>query len=181
MQKLHGRGFFKKHWKKIIAAGLGASCIGAVTYAVGDTSGHHANPKTGGHDVLHFESGSGGDQIDASQTFAHADVKGEYATAPIDTLKMCSLSYYRPYYDCPPEFDGKNDESGKMWTIYIFDGDAWMNCLRYKSSSCATWPSDIIYYEITDKQWRDSQGRGLLEHELEHLKCQCDWHGIGNS
>ncbi len=92
-------------------------------------------------------------------------------------LTICALTFVAPYYDCDEE-----------WDIIVYDdsidglkcGDDTPNSL-----GCASYQrifgNDKIelvhnHAEIMGKHTPKLKAGGILQHELLHLECQCNWH-----
>jgi len=99
----------------------------------------------------------------------------------IETFLICSLTMLAPYYDC--------DE---QWIINIHDTeDIWAYC--YKGWDLKQHPDKITtgcrknYFNLNSMQNEINVGTGMNEpdhwfghsvlyHELEHARCDCDFH-----
>jgi len=94
------------------------------------------------------------------------------------TILMCSLIQAAPYYDCPPEYDGVSDGSGKLWTINVYDNYYRKNIPTFASDSTAKsgldgyadWKYGMANVVEAGLQEKDTCGRTILLHELLHLK-----------
>ena len=95
-------------------------------------------------------------------------------------LLFCALIYTSPYYDCPPEYDGVQDGTGSIWTIHYYDDytTKWCEMLGLRVYTCANVDLDHINFFLPLKNIVDDFGMTALEHELEHLKCDCNFHSI---
>lgn len=87
----------------------------------------------------------------------------------LETLIICSLIYVAPYYDC-----------SEHWTIEIYDEPVLCNIgQKILAAGCTNFETKTIrlYDYAAYNYGRDSKdGFTVLEHELEHLKCMCDFH-----
>lgn len=84
----------------------------------------------------------------------------------VETLLICMLTNSAPYYDCSDQ-----------WTIQLYDDEL------VEGSS-----SDLMYIGFTDLLTKtvrlsepnlsrtDHYGNNLLQHELKHAMCRCNWH-----
>jgi len=93
---------------------------------------------------------------------------------------MCSLIYTAPGYDCPPSYDGINDGSGEFWTIYLYERWHPEYCEQWGLTfgiNCANLDTKEIYLGVGTLGNDDNELQMTpLRHELEHLKCDCDFH-----
>jgi len=94
--------------------------------------------------------------------------------ALLDILIICSLMVNgTDYYDC--------DE---QWMIYIYDEKYPSGCDGRPIVGCVFYSSLIFVNKIIppemhigSSQWTDEFGYNPLQHEIEHLRCLCDFHG----
>ena len=81
---------------------------------------------------------------------------------------MCSLISVSPYYDC-----------SESWEIRIYNQPPEIQCNNqdsfFVSLACANIKRDIIHM-VYFPEHVDEFGQTILEHELRHLKCKCDFH-----
>jgi len=91
----------------------------------------------------------------------------------IEIMLICSLTDVAPMYDC-----------NEMWELHISDQRYPNHCklLGHYVAGCAYFNG--IYGNIIPMRmyvgtsdYIDYYGMTTLEHEIEHLKCRCDWHG----
>jgi hypothetical protein len=87
----------------------------------------------------------------------------EYALLGI--FSICSLTSSEPYYNC-----------NEMWNLVVYENNNGEWCSEFKTASCARWDSDTIYLDMDRNFWFDDDGRFSLQHEIDHMKCQCSWH-----
>ena len=92
-------------------------------------------------------------------------------------LTICALTFASPYYDCSEE-----------WDIIVYDDSIdGLKCGDDTPDSlgCSTYDrafqNDKIelvhnYAEIMGKHTPKLKAGGILQHELLHLECQCNWH-----
>ncbi len=92
-------------------------------------------------------------------------------------LTICALTFASPYYDCSEE-----------WDIIVYDDSVeLLKCGREEPSAlgCSTYSklfgNDYIelvhnHYEIMGKHTPKVKGGGILQHELLHQMCECNWH-----
>lgn len=98
-------------------------------------------------------------------------------TMPQDTQihLMCSLLDEEPYYDC----DHK-------WVLYLIPSvyDVYEYCYPNSKSfhivvlGCATYDDEKAHFMIIGNQLHEKShtGHSVLEHELLHMKCRCNFH-----
>lgn len=92
-------------------------------------------------------------------------------------LTICALTFASPYYDCSEE-----------WDIIIYDdsidglkcGDNTPNSLGCASYS-RVFRNDSVelvhnHAEIMGTHTPKLKAGGILQHELLHLMCECNWH-----
>ena len=99
-------------------------------------------------------------------------------------MLICSLLEVTPFYDCPPWYDGDyTSSSGDIWFIVMWDGDTvpcWKDGIVKPHNGCAVYDSDSIFVANNTQGYISSaplwKGMTILQHEIEHLKCQCTWH-----
>ena len=102
----------------------------------------------------------------------------------IEVIIICSLIQADPFYDCPPWYDGDYESpSGDFWYIVIWSDwnvPCWKDGKIIVRGGCAVYPSNSIFLsnqthgmESVKPKW---EGMTVLQHELEHLKCECTWH-----
>ena len=82
---------------------------------------------------------------------------------------ICSLTYTSPHYDC-----------SEHWKIQVydkpvpcFDGNTYIDsagCTNFHTKTIKIYDYAMYAYN------KDEYGFTTLEHELEHLKCMCDFH-----
>ena len=81
---------------------------------------------------------------------------------------MCSLIYTSPYYDC-----------SEQWEIEVYDQAVLCHendlilaagCTNFETKTIKIYNYAMYEYD------KDEYGFTVLEHELEHLKCICDFH-----
>jgi len=87
----------------------------------------------------------------------------------LDILIICSLISSPPYYDC-----------SEQWTIEINNSpvpcfDSLEFVLAAGCTDFSTKTIKIYEYAMHDVKDPDD-GFTVLEHELEHLKCMCNFH-----
>jgi len=128
--------------------------------------------------------------------FPYENVKGEH-DIEINYISICSLTYAEPFYNC-------NEHWWVMWTldsplVEALDDKAYLGFAYYKddnndgktdSSSCdylpelaefneeydvCGWKWMVMGNRIMDTCW-DGNCKTLLNHELDHIKCECNWH-----
>ena len=73
-----------------------------------------------------------------------------------------------PFYDC-----------SDSWEIRLYDAPPNIQCNnsnpKYHSFGCATLETNTIHM-VDFAEHRDHRGMTILDHELEHLRCQCNFH-----
>lgn len=86
----------------------------------------------------------------------------------LETLLICSLIYASPYYDC-----------SEHWKIEVYDKPILCHedhdilaagCTNFETKTIKIYDYAMYEYE------KDEYGLTTLEHELEHLRCMCDFH-----
>lgn len=86
----------------------------------------------------------------------------------LEILTMCSLISVSPFYDCSDQ-----------WEIWIYSGPPMIQCNDndefYVTLACANLDRSIIHM-VYFPEHRDEFGQTILEHELRHLECNCDFH-----
>lgn len=92
-------------------------------------------------------------------------------------LTICALTFTAPYYDCSEE-----------WDIIVYDDS--MDLLpcgtkKHSSLGCASYSrvfrNDRIelvhnHAKIMGEHTPKLKAGGILQHELLHLTCECNWH-----
>lgn len=90
----------------------------------------------------------------------------------LEILTMCSLITVSPFYDC-----------SETWEIRMYDTPPNIQCNNndpaYHSFGCAKLLTKTIHV-VDFSEHKDRFGMTVLEHELEHLKCKCDFHSFYN-
>lgn len=110
---------------------------------------------------------------------AHGVSSEDIITFPDDTKvwKMCALTDEDPFYNC--------DE---IWAIFFLPTtkDVTIYCYPEKQKSmyfvvagCATFNDYRGHSVIVGSLWNSTSHTGqlVLDHELLHLKCRCNFHG----
>ena len=87
----------------------------------------------------------------------------------LEMLIICSLTDSYPFYDC-----------SEHWKIQIYDEPVPCHdgVATVDAAGCATFltKSIKIYDKAMHEYGKDSYRFTVLEHELEHLRCMCDFH-----
>ena len=90
----------------------------------------------------------------------------------LEILTICSLISAPPFYDC-----------SDTWEIHLYSEPPDIQCNnndpRFHSFGCANLRSNTIHM-VDFAEHTDRYGYSILQHELEHLKCQCDFHEFYN-
>jgi hypothetical protein len=86
----------------------------------------------------------------------------------LEVLLICSLTHATPFYDC-----------AQQWTIEIHSEP--VSCFvghQIMAAGCTNFDTKAIrIYDFAMYHYgKDRYGFTVLEHELEHLKCMCDFH-----
>jgi len=87
----------------------------------------------------------------------------------LEVLFICSLTHTAPFYDC-----------SEQWRIEVYDEP--VSCFvgyEIRAAGCTNFETKTIrIYDYAMREYgRDpADGYTVLEHELEHLKCMCDFH-----
>ena len=86
----------------------------------------------------------------------------------LDIIIICSLIQASPYYDC-----------SEHWIIEVYDQP--VSCFvgnDIQAAGCTNFETKTvrIYDYAMFVYGKDEYGFNVLEHELEHLKCMCDFH-----
>lgn len=86
----------------------------------------------------------------------------------LEILTICSLVTVSPFYDC-----------SESWQIHIYNVPPNVQCnnsdTRFHSFGCAKLGTNTIHM-VDFAEHRDHYGMTILEHELEHLRCKCNFH-----
>lgn len=86
----------------------------------------------------------------------------------LEILTICSLMSVSPFYDC-----------SESWEIRLYDTPPNIQCnnsdSRFDSFGCAKLQTNTIHL-VDFPERHDDSGKTILEHELEHLHCQCNFH-----
>jgi hypothetical protein len=86
----------------------------------------------------------------------------------LEVMTICSLISISPYYDCSQE-----------WEIRIYSQPPNIQCNNYDefyaSFGCTKLDTKTIHM-VLFPQHRDKFGQTILEHELRHLRCECNFH-----
>jgi hypothetical protein len=92
-------------------------------------------------------------------------------------LTICALTFASPYYDCSEE-----------WDIIVYDeseGLLYCGNEEPRSLGCSGYDRllkndyiELVYNhdEIMGKHTGKIKGGGILQHELLHQMCECNWH-----
>lgn len=87
----------------------------------------------------------------------------------LEVLLICSLTHTAPFYDCSDQ-----------WAIQVYDVPVTCNIgQQILAAGCTNFESKTIKiyeYAMTNYGKDHHDGFTVLEHELEHLKCMCDFH-----
>jgi hypothetical protein len=87
----------------------------------------------------------------------------------LEIIMICSLTYSSPFYDC-----------SERWEIRIYDEPVLCNNADtyIEAAGCTNFlTKKIAIYDYAMREYgKDEYGLTPLEHELEHLKCMCDFH-----
>jgi len=86
----------------------------------------------------------------------------------LEIFSICSLLSVAPFYDC-----------SEKWEIRLYGDFPTIQCnnrdQHLVSLGCANLDRDLIHIvDIPD--YRDEFGQTVLSHELEHLRCRCNFH-----
>ena len=86
----------------------------------------------------------------------------------LEIMTICSLVAVSPFYDCSEE-----------WEIRVYSTPPTIQCNdhedKYRTLACANLDRDIIHMlNLPDK--KDEFGQTILQHELRHLMCRCNFH-----
>ena len=86
----------------------------------------------------------------------------------LEIMTICSLISVSPFYDCSEE-----------WEIRIYSLPPMIQCNDYAefyvTLACANLDREVIHM-VQFPQHKDEFGQSILEHELRHLSCKCDFH-----
>ncbi len=86
----------------------------------------------------------------------------------LEILTICSLIAISPYYDC-----------SESWEILLYDDFPVIQCNNVDeelvSLGCTKMEHNTIHM-IDFSEFKDERGQTILEHELRHLQCKCDFH-----
>jgi len=86
----------------------------------------------------------------------------------LEIMTICSLISVAPYYDCSDK-----------WEIRLYDEPPAIQCNNldnfYVKLGCANINRGIIHV-IDFPEHRDQLGQTILQHELKHMICQCNFH-----
>ena len=86
----------------------------------------------------------------------------------LEILTVCSLISAAPYYDCSDE-----------WEIRLYSVPPMVQCNDhdkfFTTFGCSQLNRNVIHM-VHFPEHRDQFGKTILEHELEHLKCRCNFH-----
>ena len=88
---------------------------------------------------------------------------------------ICAITDIDPFYNC-----------NEKWVLYFYDlDDVWDQCHPESKDvfhmgivGCATFDDERGYSAIySNKYFENSHtGQTVLQHELDHLKCRCNFH-----
>jgi hypothetical protein len=100
----------------------------------------------------------------------------------LETMMICALTMTAPYYDC----------DRPMWEVNLYD-DRYLGegiCPNWeegvKIAGCAIYllvpdydfiVHPVINISMPSRHYVDEWGMGVLEHEIRHIKCRCNWEG----
>ena len=86
----------------------------------------------------------------------------------LEILTICSLVSVSPFYDC-----------SESWEIRLYDTPPNIQCnnsdSQFHSFGCAKLQTNTIHL-VDFPEHFDNFGNTILEHELEHLRCKCNFH-----
>ena len=86
----------------------------------------------------------------------------------LEILTICSLVSVSPFYDCSDK-----------WEIRVYSELPEIQCndndVYYVKLACANIKRDVIHM-VNAPDFRDEFGQTILQHELKHLSCKCDFH-----
>jgi hypothetical protein len=86
----------------------------------------------------------------------------------LEVMFICSLTHAYPFYDC-----------SEHWKIEVYDEPVSCfvgheilaaGCTNFETKTIRIYDYALLVYG------NDQYGFTVLEHELEHLKCMCDFH-----
>ena len=86
----------------------------------------------------------------------------------LEIFTICSLVAVSPFYDCSEE-----------WEIRVYSVPPKIQCNdhdQYLTLACANLDRGIIHM-VNQPDYRDEFGQTILQHELRHLMCMCNFHG----
>ena len=85
----------------------------------------------------------------------------------LEILTICSLVAISPYYDC-----------SESWEILLYNDFPVIQCNvdeELVSLGCTRIESKTIHV-IDFPEYTDDYGHTILQHELQHLQCKCNFH-----
>jgi len=110
---------------------------------------------------------------------AHGVSSVENVTMPDNTKvwKMCAITDEEPYFNCDEIWAIFFLPTTKDVTIYCYPEKA--PSLHYVIAGCASYDDDRGHFAIVGMLWNVTSHTGemVLDHELRHLQCKCNWHG----
>jgi len=87
----------------------------------------------------------------------------------LEIILICSLTNTAPFYDC-----------SEQWQIQVYDQPVTCNTgQQILAAGCTNFESKTIKiydYAMNNYGTDPEDGFTVLGHELEHLKCMCDFH-----
>jgi len=86
----------------------------------------------------------------------------------LEVMTICSLISVFPYYDC-----------SEKWEVRIYSEPPMIQCNNndqlYVSFGCAKLDQKVIHM-VYFPEHRDKFGYSILQHELMHMSCKCNFH-----
>jgi hypothetical protein len=86
----------------------------------------------------------------------------------LEIMTICSLISVSPYYDC-----------SEKWEIMIYSQPPMIECNNYDqfyvSFGCTKLDQKVIHM-VHFPEHRDKFGYSILQHELKHMSCKCNFH-----
>ena len=86
----------------------------------------------------------------------------------LEIMTICSIVAVSPFYDCSEE-----------WEIRIYSMPPMIQCNDhdefFTTLACTNLDRKVIHM-VQFPEHRDEFGQTVLEHELRHLKCGCNYH-----
>ena len=92
-------------------------------------------------------------------------------------MMICSLIIGAPYYDCEEmwEINVYDDKylSEEMCKVYL---ERVLGCAFYSVNGFINRIYNPSMHIVIDSDYIDKFGYGVLEHEIKHIQCRCEYH-----